>query len=179
MNSETRIISKSYLTGLIIKCSLLFAGGLLLTGIILYFSSHQPLGPSYQESFARLAQLKHEMLVKSISIYCLFMILIISGVIFITVIYSHRVVGPLVGLTRIIKAIAAGDFTQVARMREKDAITLMADALNDMRDACLGKLQNITRKIDDLQTLLNSPNPTELSSDLASKAREIKKELLK
>jgi len=119
------------------------------------------------------------MLVKSISIYCLFMLLIISGVIFITVIYSHRVVGPLVGLTRIIKAIAAGDFTQVARMREKDAITLMADALNDMRDACRGKLQNITRKIDDLQTLLNSPNPTELSSDLASKAREIKKELLK
>ena len=177
MNSENQIISKSYRTGLIIKCSLLFTGGLLLTGIILYLSSNQPLGPSYQESFARLAQLKHEMLIKSISIYCLTMLLIISGVIFITVIYSHRVVGPLVGLTRIVKAITSGDFTQVAHMRKEDAITLMADALNDMRDSCQTKLQNITRNTEELQTLLNNPNATELASELASKANEIRKEL--
>jgi len=177
VSSEDQIISKSYRTGLIIKCGLLFAAGLLLTGIILYFSSHQPLGPSYQASFARLAQLKHEMLIKSASIYFLLMVFTISGVIFITVLYSHRVVGPLVGLTRIIKAIAAGDFTQAARLRKKDAITSMADALNDMRDACREKLQNISRKTEELQTLLNSPNPTALASDLASKASEIKKEL--
>lgn len=177
MGSENQIIAKSYRTTLIIKCGLLFAAGLLVTGILLYFSVHQPLGPSYQESFARLAQLKHEMLLKSIIIYCLIMILAISGVVFITMRYSHRVVGPLIGLTRIIKAIASGDFTQPARLRQKDAITTMADALNNMRDTCCKRLQTINRQFDDLQTMLDSPDAASKATDIIMAANKIKQQL--
>ncbi len=177
MSFEKQIIAKSYRTSLIIKCGLLFAAGLLLTGVLLYFSAYQPLGPSYQESFARLANLKHEMLIKSVMIYCLLMTLTIGGVIFITLMYSHRVVGPLVGLTRIIKAITSGDFTQAARMREKDAITSMADALNDMRTSCCNKLQTINQQVEEMQSILDKPDTTNLSAEIVASAGNIKQQL--
>lgn len=169
MNPEHQIIAKSYRSGLIIKCGLLFTIGLILTAVILYLSAQQPLGPSYQESFARLAQLKHEMLIKSITIYSILSLLIISGIIFTTVIYSHRVVGPLVGLSRTIKAIAAGDLTVAAHLREKDAIIRVADAVNELRDSCRARIVSISRETDEIEKLLNS-KPADLSTQLTKKA---------
>ncbi len=169
MNPEHQIIAKSYRSGLIIKCSLLFTVGLILTAVILYLSAQQPLGPSYQQSFARLAQLKHEMLVKSIIIYSILTLLIISGIIFITVIYSHRVVGPLVGLRRVIRAMAAGDLTMAAHLREKDAITTVADAINELRDSCRARILSISRETAEIEKLLNS-KPDDLDAALTKKA---------
>ncbi len=177
MSSENQIIDRSYRTGLITKCGLLFAAGLLLTGVLLYFSAHQPMGPSYQASFARLANLKHEILVKSIIIYFIVITLTIGGVIFTTVLYSHRVVGPLVGLTRIIKAITSGDFTIAARLRKDDAIASMADTLNNMRDTCRVRLQIINHQVEELQVLLDNPNAASLSAEIAKKAQNIKQQL--
>lgn len=172
--ATTQVISRSYLNGLILKCGLFFAGGLLLTGIILYFSAHQPLGPSYQESFTRLAQLKKEMLIKSIIIYCLITALILAGVIFITLIYSHRVVGPLVGIKRVLKAISAGDLSQPARMRQKDAIKPMAEALNALIDSCKTKIQLIDQQAKMLQDILDHPGDPAQPAEIVAHAKAIK-----
>ncbi len=169
MNHEHQIIAKSYRNGLLIKCGLLFSIGLILTAVILYLSAQQPLGPSYQETFARLAQLKHEMLIKSITIYSILSLLVISGIIFTTVIYSHRVVGPLVGLSRITRAIAAGDLTMAAHLREKDAIVTVADAINELRDSCRARILSISRETDEIEKLLQS-KPGDLSTALTKKA---------
>nr|MBF0221216.1 HAMP domain-containing protein [Desulfobulbaceae bacterium] len=169
-----QVISKSYLSGLIIKCGLFFAGGLVLTGIILYFSAHQPLGPSYQESFARLAQLKQEMLIKSITTYFTLTVLILTGVIFITVLYSHRVVGPLVGLSRTVKEIASGNLAQPAKLREKDAIQPMAEALNAMREAHSEKINLASKQCEAMYKILSDSQNTDKRSAIAEKAKGIK-----
>lgn len=154
--ANTQVISKSYLSGLIVKCGLFFASGLLLTGIILYFSAHQPLGPTYQESFARLSQLKQEMMVKSITIYFLLTTLILVGVIFITILYSHRVVGPLIGIKRVVKAVTDGDLTQPVRLRQKDAIKPMAEALNALIDSYKTKMLLVTQHIQTMDGITDS-----------------------
>lgn len=172
--ATTQVISKSYLSGLFLKCGLFFTGGLLLTGIILYFSVHQPLGPTYQESFSRLAQLKEEMLIKSIVIYCLITALILAGVIFITVIYSHRVVGPLVGIKRVVKAIGAGDLTQTIHIRQKDAIQPMAAALNTLIGSYRTKLQRVDQETKILESRLNHPGDQTASPEIADQAKKIR-----
>lgn len=172
--SSIQVISKSYLTGLIIKCGFFFAAGLVLTGIILYFTGQQPLGPSYQESFARLAQLKQEMLVKSIITYFSLTVLILVGVIFITVLYSHRVVGPMVSLKRTIQEIEDGDLSRPARLREKDAIQPMAEALNGMREAYKQRLELSAQQCAAMQELVKGAHNPELSSTIAEKAKGIK-----
>ena len=177
MDKQQNIIAKSYLTGLIAKCGLLFAAGLLLTGVILYFSAHQPLGPSYQATFARLAQLKQEMLVKSIVIYCLLVFLVTAGVVFITVIYSHRVVGPMVGLTRVVNRIKAGELDQKAVLRKKDAIQPMAHAINNMMAALGGKVASVQRETEALKVLVNRDDPAASAGEVRKKAEEIKQTL--
>lgn len=172
--ANTQVISKSYLSGLFLKCGLFFTVGLLLTGIILYFSAHQPLGPSYQESFTRLAQLKEEMMVKSIVIYCLITALVLAGVIFITVIYSHRVVGPLVGIKRVVRAVANGDLTQSARLRQKDAIKPMAEALNALIDSYKIKIQRVDQQTKILQDMLDHPGDPAQSAEIITQAKAIK-----
>ena len=171
--SSIQVISRKYITSLIVKCSLLFAAGLILTGIILYYTSQQPLGPSYQETFARLSQLKEEMLIKSIIIYLSLTILIGVGVVFITVLYSHRVVGPLVSLTRASREIAAGDLGQPVKLRESDAIQPMATALNAMRDAYKQRIDLAAQQCKAMQALLKDA-PEEKHDAVAEKARGIK-----
>ncbi|MDD5758640.1 MAG: methyl-accepting chemotaxis protein [Desulfobulbaceae bacterium] len=171
--ATTQVISKSYMSGLFLKCGLFFTAGLLLTGIILYFSAHQPLGPTYQESFSRLAQLKEEMLMKSIITYCLITALILAGVVFITVIYSHRVVGPLVGIKRVVKAVTAGDLTQAVHIRKKDAIQPMATALNTLIDSYRLKIQLIDQQVKSLQDSLNRPGDQPQPSEIAAQAKKI------
>lgn len=151
--AETKVISKSYLSGLIVKCGFLFTAGLILTGVILFFSAQQPLGPSYQESFTRLAQLKQEMLYKSILIYLVIMLVVMAGVVFITVHYSHRVVGPMIGLKRILGLIKNGDLTTPAVLRTKDAIKPMADALNDLMDSYKKTLKDLRSDVGELQSM--------------------------
>jgi methyl-accepting chemotaxis protein len=175
--ATTQVISKSYLSGLFLKCGLFFTAGLLLTGVILYFSAHQPLGPTYQESFTRLAQLKEEMLIKSIITYCLVTALILAGVIFTTVIYSHRVVGPLIGIKRVVNAVSAGDLTQTVHIRQKDAIQPMADALNTLITSYRQKIQFVDQQAKNLQDLLNHPGDQPQSSEIVAQAKIIRDSL--
>lgn len=161
------------MSGLFLKCGLFFTAGLLLTGIILYFSAHQPLGPTYQESFTRLAQLKEEMLLKSIVIYCVITALILAGVVFITIIYSHRVVGPLVGIKRVIKAVSAGDLTQAVHIRQKDAIQPMATALNTLIETYRFKIQLVDQQVKSLQDSLDRPGDQPHPSEIAAQAKTI------
>ncbi len=175
MKIPDRVIEKSYLTELIAKCGVLFTIGLLLTGVILYYTSHQPLGPSYQDSFARLSQLKQEMLLKSIYIYCILMFLTIAGVVFTTVIYSHRVVGPMVGLNRITKQITAGDFTSRITLRKNDAIKPMASALNEMAQSYQNKILSIQAVSKDLKGLCQEPTSPDQAEKLVKKSAELQK----
>lgn len=172
--ATTEVISQSYLRGLILKCGVLFAIGLILTCVVLYFSAHQPLGPSYQASFARLAQLKNEMLVKSAITYCLLTGMILAGVIFITVIYSHRVVGPLVGIKRVLKAVSSGDLTARVRLRKKDAIQPMAESLNACIDSYQARVQRLTQHAEALRDLTSRPGDPAEPGEISAHAKAIK-----
>ena len=171
--AATQVISKSYQTGLIIKCGLLFAGGLILTGIILYFSAQQPLGPSYQESFARLSQLKQEMLVKSVITYCILLLVVMGGVIFITVLYSHRVVGPLVGLKRALNRIGSGDLSQPVVLRQKDAIKPMADALNDMMKKYNETIGQVKVKTGEMRAISDGTDQDGRAQEIEKRGKEL------
>ncbi len=175
--ASQEVISQSYLRGLILKCGLLFAAGLLLTGGILYLSAPKPLGPSYQETFARLAQLKDEMLVKSALTYLLLTGLILAGVILITVLYSHRVVGPLVNIKRVVKAVTGGDLTAAARLRRNDAIKPMADSLNALIETYHKRVQTAIKHANALNDLTNRPGDPPAAPEIIAQAKAVKDSL--
>ena len=169
----TQVVSKAYITGFIVKCGLLFAAGLVLTGVILFFYAHQPLGLSYQESISHLSLLKNEMLTKSILIYCILMVLIVGGVTFVSVLYSHRVVGPMVGLLRIVKLLAVGDFTNLVHLRTKDAIKPMADTMNTMITTYREKILTLQTHTQKMQRLVNQADSADLPAALRQEVKAI------
>jgi methyl-accepting chemotaxis protein len=152
---DKQVIPKSYLRGFVIRGSFLFTAGLILISTILYYSSQQTFGPSYQGSFVRLAQLQHEMLYKSMLIYFAVMLVVSVGVAFITMVYSHRVVGPLIAFKRVIGLIALGDLTDQVVLRSHDVIKPAAESFNCMIGSyrnILDDLRNKTRELGNMTT---------------------------
>ena len=176
-----RGISVSYLRNLIIKCSLIFIGGILLTTVVFFLTVHQPPASSYQESFRVLSQLKQEILAKSIIIYAFAVILIVAGIVFITLMYSHRVVGPMRRISSIAGKISDGDFSETITLRGKDAIQPLADELNDFIAEYRGKVTALKSQVEDLigDTSLNesaeSGGGLGTTDQFAGKVKELEK----
>ena len=62
--------------------------------------------------------------------------------------FSHRIVGPIYNLRRSLEKIAAGDLTCRVRLRKKDELKDVAEALNrftEMMDRQMGRLKKETR----------------------------------
>ncbi len=148
---QPRVIAVSYLRNLIIKCSLLFTVGILLTTVIFYFSVHQQPGASYEETFRILLQAKEEILTKSVIIYTFAFVIILTGIVIITLLYSHRVVGPMRRISRVAEKISAGDFSETITLRRNDAIQPLADELNDLIEAYRKTLSELILRVDEIK----------------------------
>ena len=56
-------------------------------------------------------------------------------VIVVTVIYTHRLLGPAIPLLRHVKALNAGRYTHRVSLRRHDAFTELADELNELAES--------------------------------------------
>jgi len=130
-NSQ-RVVTSTFLGKLILRLFVTFAGGGALAGLILYSTFHQPLGASYGESLDALAQLKNTLVMKSVYIHLFSFLLIGAGVAIFCVRYSHRMLGPMIRLQRVIEGISAGDIGETIQLRKKDALHPIAEELNGL-----------------------------------------------
>ncbi len=123
-------IPDQFRRSLVTRCALLFGGGLAVTAAILYAVLAKSAGTSYGETFRTLASTRQELLSLSLGIYLLVSLLILGGIAVISLLYSHRIVGPLYRLGVIARTIRNGDLRQQAHLRKKDMVTPLADELN-------------------------------------------------
>jgi len=172
---QPQVISVSYLRNLIIKCSLIFTVGILLTTVIFFFSVHQQPGTSYQDTFRILSQAKEEILAKSVIIYAFAFVIIVSGIAIITLLYSHRVVGPLRRISRVVEKISAGDFTEEITLRRNDAIQPLADELNDIMASYRQTLAELTVKVREIREESVRPEATGAGDQAAGGVKELEK----
>ncbi len=181
-NNPLHVVDRSYLRGIITKCAIIFTAGLILTSVILYLSAHQQLGSSYGEGFRTLTQFKQDMLARSIMLYAAVFIWILVGIIVITLLYSHRVVGPTVRLGHSFKKIADGDFSEAVVLRKNDAIAPLADELNNLITEYRRRIDTLREKASKLRGYAAAFSDTEESpeellksvDEIANEAKELK-----
>jgi len=125
-------IPESYRRNVVLKTILVFIGGIILTTVVLYMAVRQPIGPTYGEGFRMLAQLQQDIFYKAAIIYAITVFVIVCSIIFLTLIYSHRVAGPVYRLTVFARTLCSGDFSSKAHIRQKDVIHPLADEMNNM-----------------------------------------------
>ena len=143
-------IPGAYRRDVVFRPVLIFIAGLILTTVVLYVAVSQPIGPNYGEGFRMLAQLQQDIFSKSAIIYAITVFIIVCGIIFLTLIYSHRVAGPVYRLTLFARTLCSGDFRANVHIREKDVIHPLADEMNNMVEQYRQTLNNLQDEIQSL-----------------------------
>lgn len=113
-------------------CSLFFALGIAITCFLLLLLFHKPAGTGYADSFQTLSKFRNELTFISLTISSGGLLLTLAGVIFITVLYSHRIAGPAYRLAVISRMAGAGTLDEHAHFRKKDFIQPLAEEMNAM-----------------------------------------------
>jgi len=107
-------------------------------------------GASYAESYRLLSLLHHELVWRAAIIYASSLFFIALGISVISLLYSHRVAGPLYKLGVIARTVATGDLSAQAKLRRSDAIHVLADGMNDF----IATYRNRIVLMDELNTTL-------------------------
>ena len=144
-------IPGSYRRNMVFKSILVFIAGIILSSISLYLAIRQPIGPTYGEGFRMLAQLQQDIFSKSAVIYAITVLVILFGIIFLTLIYSHRIAGPVYRLSCFAKSLSDGDFSSNVHIRQNDAIHSLAGEMNNMVENYRDTLKIMQGEIKDLE----------------------------
>lgn len=105
-----------------------------------------------------------------IALACLALVMALSLTI-LFVLFSHRIAGPVLRISRTFEDALHGDLTQRIRLREKDELKETAEHLNQMLDALQGRIKRIEQMSRYMQETLEKM--------LEQAAPERKEELLK
>jgi nitrogen fixation/metabolism regulation signal transduction histidine kinase len=151
------IISKSFPYKLALKSILIITAGAIITGAVFYFAIYEEFGPSYKESLELISNLKQNLLYKTIIIY-LATSFFLLGIAFMTLIYSHRVAGPIYRLGLTARTIADGFLRLQVHLREKDVVHPLADSLNNVTrnySEIVEQLGKEFKELKDISTKIN------------------------
>lgn len=146
-----QVIDRSYLPNVVLKCALIFIAGLFVTAGILYLIIQQPIGPTYGEAFKMLAQLQQDIFYKSVVIYTSTVLVMLAGIIVITLLYSHRVVGPVYRLGLFMSKVREGEINSQVFLRQTDVIHPLAHEVNIMMEEYSQTLQSINQELQQLE----------------------------
>lgn len=151
----------------------------LVTALFLFLFLKRTPGLSYSDSYGVISALRQELLHKSILIYGVTALLITFGIAAISLVYSHRVAGPLYRLGVEARDIASGDLSKSVRFRKNDAIHEVADDMNGMRESYKNLLSSLESGIEELKDAVSAmPDSAEGMSGKEA-AEKIKKILEK
>ncbi len=127
--------------------------GLITTLAILYSTMQQDIGPSYAVGIKMLSGLRQDILYKALTVFGITFFFMIIGILVLTMLYSHRIAGPLYRLSQFVKNVTEGHFDKRVSLREKDVIHPIAEELNELVSVYHVKLQNIKKEVETLETL--------------------------
>lgn len=149
-------VTKSYSYKLVLKSVLVILLGAVITVPIIYLALNRQPGLSYAQSYSVIAGLRQELFHKSLVIYASTSLFIIVGIAFVSLLYSHRVAGPLHRLGMAARRIASGDVTERVKLREDDAVHPLADDLNDLAAAYGDILNMLDMQVTELRERISA-----------------------
>ena len=130
--------------------SLFLLALVLINSAFFYHYIDRVLGELYSQKVSTASYFKAELIRDTLSIYGLFALICLFGIVAVVILSTHRVVGPLVGVKRVAARMAEGGLDATARFRKKDAVLPLADALNELTTKYRERHSNIREAIEEL-----------------------------
>ena len=172
------MVPKTYLNGFVVKSTLIFAVGSVVTTIVLSLSPPERV-LSYADSFRLISDLSRVIVDKSLLLFSITFLFMLVGIVILSIVYSHRVAGALHKLGLHTRAMTSGDFTQPIHLRKSDVVHELASDLNDFSGLHSGLLTRVHLRLRDFETILNIANHSqaprkESIRELAERIEEIR-----
>ncbi len=182
-HQSNETVERSYPYRVAVQCTVTFLSGLLLTSLVIWLYSYRVPAASYAENYKILSQLRNEIVCSSLVIYTVTSLFIIGSIAVLSLLYSHRVAGPLYKLGLFVRKTALGDFTGSVTFRQTDVIHPLAEDVNELiafYRATVTQLETKAHELDSAARVISDaalpPSRDELQKvivDICGKADEI------
>ncbi len=153
-NRSAGVLTHNYLRNFLLIMLLVILVGTAISAAALYFNIHQPLTTHYSAVISIITDIKDSLMIRTLKINLVFILLITAGVGILTLLYTHRISGPLFRIKTSAKALAEGRLNTVIKLRQKDAISSFADSINRMTASYNNRVLQLTNELQDLKTTL-------------------------
>jgi len=186
--SSSRLLERAFKIRFGLKlCFFTLLGGAAVV-LLLYFSLARQLGDSYGSAIYTIYDLKIRALpLIFASFYSVLILgLVTAAIAAISVLFSHRIAGPLYRLEKNLDAIASGDLTVSTRFRGMDQLSSLADEMNAMvrslnhtSRSVMDSAEDLKAAEDALKALLDMEAPPEAELKEAAAALKTSIEKMK
>jgi hypothetical protein len=171
------IVTKKVFRKLLLIILGIFCFFSLMSALVVYQTSHMPLSPHDEATYTIITRVKESLIAKTIIINLVFYLFTAIGVAFLSVLYSHRIAGPLFKVKKYAAMLGEGKYDESIRFRKKDAVHTLASALNEVAQGCQAKTDRFVtelKKLEEGLLLLNSlPDKSKEKYNLIKKLREL------
>jgi methyl-accepting chemotaxis protein len=115
------------------------------------------------------------LIIRTAKIYVLFYVFIAIGIVYLVVLYTHRLAGPLQRIKSEAKSIGEGNLDTVIRLRRNDAISAFADTINAMTESLHEKVDYLSSESKDLKNAVQEVRSlAEENKDIESAFKKVK-----
>ena len=155
----TGVIRNDYLPRLLFLLICIFLFGITVSTIYLYLDISRPLSTHYSAILSIVRELKETLIIRTMKINAFFYLLIVTGIVILGVLYTHRIAGPMHRIKLYAKSVFEGELGTEINFRRKDAIHSFANDINEMTKSYNQRVTMLTSDIQQLKEAL-----TELKS---------------
>ena len=134
---------------------LVIMGGIAVSAVILYLNIHQPLDTHYSAALSIMSDLKDTLITRSLIISAVLSFMMILGLLFLGILYTHRIAGPLYRVKVAAKSIGNGNLGDKIRLRRKDVIHSFAEHVNELTDSYSDKVTSLKSDVNQLKGAVN------------------------
>jgi len=128
----SNVINRHFRTRFIAIISVLLLLALSISAAFFYYYANKELGDTYREKIYTIAQFRAAIIKDTLLIFISPLLISAIFIIITIILYTHRIVGPLVRIRTIAQQITEGNLEILVKFRRKDAIKALADSLNNL-----------------------------------------------
>ncbi|HEY3347930.1 MAG TPA: methyl-accepting chemotaxis protein, partial [Nitrospirota bacterium] len=161
-------IEKKFQGKFIAKTVLSLIAGLVLSMGLLIYLSDDSLTADYSGGTLKIQQTTDMLLPYIIISNALAIALVAVAGVMISLVYSHRIAGPLYRFEKDLEAIKQGDLTRRIKLRDGDQFSEMAEQINSFTDFFDTKISGLNRKLEELSALTGEFADTDYNGKLSA-----------
>lgn len=168
------LIEKSFQVKFILKfCGLVVFGGLLTIGL-LYLLAMQSNTVSFVNS--RVVVRATSDFILPILIQTVAVVIIIVGLatVMVTLLFSHKIAGPLYRLKKVLKDLEGGDFSSDFHIRHLDQLQDLADTFNNTINKTRDRIQVLQNDVKSMKETLDGISENEIPESKRSIFSQLK-----